>query len=51
MDIGNAYSVAYYTLRNGYKNIITVPLSKESRNIVLQCLIMMNYCFPYLISP
>ncbi|NLB87760.1 MAG: GGDEF domain-containing protein [Syntrophomonadaceae bacterium] len=28
---GNAYSVAYYTLRNGYKNIITVPISKESR--------------------
>lgn len=28
---GNAYSVAYYTLLNGYKNIITVPKGKESR--------------------
>ncbi|MCK9216668.1 MAG: GGDEF domain-containing protein [Firmicutes bacterium] len=28
---GNAYSVAYYTLLNGYRNIVTVPRGKESR--------------------
>ena len=28
---GNAYSVAFYTLQNGYKNIITIPKEKESR--------------------
>ena len=28
---GNAYSVAYYTLQNDYKNIITIPQGKESR--------------------
>lgn len=28
---GNAYSVAFYTLQNGYKNIITIPKGKESR--------------------
>lgn len=36
---GNAYSVAYYTLRNGYKNIITVPISKESREY---CVAVLN---------
>ena len=34
---GNAYSVAYYTLLNNYKNIVTVPQEKETRNIVLAC--------------
>jgi diguanylate cyclase (GGDEF)-like protein len=28
---GNAYSVAYYTLLNGYRNIVTIPRGKESR--------------------
>jgi len=28
---GNAYSVAYYTLKNDYKNIVTIPKGKESR--------------------
>ena len=28
---GNAYSVAYYTLRNNYTNIITVPTGKDTR--------------------
>lgn len=28
---GNAYSVAFYTLQNGYKNIITIPKEKEPR--------------------
>ena len=28
---GNAYSLAFYTLQNGYKNIITVPVGKEER--------------------
>ena len=28
---GNAYSVAFYTLQNDYKNIITVPEKKEDR--------------------
>ena len=28
---GNAYSVAYYTLLNNYKNIVTVPQEKETR--------------------
>ena len=28
---GNAYSVAYYTLQNGYKNIYTIPTGKENR--------------------
>lgn len=29
---GNAYSVAFYTLQNGYKNIITIPTGKEARD-------------------
>ncbi|MCE5235149.1 MAG: GGDEF domain-containing protein [Clostridiaceae bacterium] len=28
---GNSYSVAFYTLRKGYKNLISIPLEKESR--------------------
>lgn len=28
---GNAYSVAFYTLQNGYKNIINIPVGKEER--------------------
>lgn len=28
---GNAYSVAYYTLQNNYKNIITIPWGKDTR--------------------
>lgn len=28
---GNPYSVAFYTLQNGYKNITTIPLQKEMR--------------------
>lgn len=28
---GNSYSVTFYTLNNGYKNIVTVPKEKESR--------------------
>lgn len=28
---GNAYSIAYYTLQNGYRNIITVPTAIETR--------------------
>lgn len=28
---GNAYSVAYYTLQNSYKNLINIPLEKEQR--------------------
>ena len=28
---GNAYSVSFYTLQNNFKNIITVPKEKESR--------------------
>lgn len=28
---GNTYSVTFYTLHNGYKNIITVPRAKEFR--------------------
>jgi diguanylate cyclase (GGDEF)-like protein len=28
---GNAYSVAYLTLKNGYKNIVTVPQGMEER--------------------
>ncbi|MCM0759920.1 GGDEF domain-containing protein [Sporomusa sphaeroides DSM 2875] len=28
---GNAYSVAFYTLQNGYKNLITIPKGKEAR--------------------
>lgn len=28
---GNAYSVAYYTIMYDYKNIVTVPIKKESR--------------------
>lgn len=28
---GNAYSVAFYTLQNGYRNIMTIPYEKESR--------------------
>ncbi|MDX9799582.1 MAG: transporter substrate-binding domain-containing protein, partial [Bacteroidales bacterium] len=28
---GNAYSVAFYMIQNGYKNIVTIPKGKESR--------------------
>jgi len=28
---GNAYSMAFYTLQNNYKNIITIPTGKEDR--------------------
>lgn len=28
---GNEYSIAFYTIQNGYENIITVPRIKESR--------------------
>ncbi|MDD2217211.1 MAG: GGDEF domain-containing protein [Eubacteriales bacterium] len=28
---GNAYSVSYYSLKNGFKNIVTVPIGKETR--------------------
>ncbi len=28
---GNAYSVAFYILQNGYKNIVTIPRGKETR--------------------
>lgn len=28
---GNAYSLVFYTLQNGYKNIITIPQGKEDR--------------------
>lgn len=28
---GNAYSLSFYTIQNNYKNIITVPQTKESR--------------------
>ncbi len=28
---GNAYSVVFYTLQNNYKNIVTIPKGKESR--------------------
>ena len=28
---GNAYSVAFYTLQNGYENIFTIPMGKEDR--------------------
>lgn len=28
---GNAYSVAFYTLQNGYENIVTIPKEKEAR--------------------
>ena len=28
---GNAYSVAFYTLQNGYKNLVTIPKGKELR--------------------
>lgn len=34
---GNAYSVTYYTIRNDYRNIITLPIEKEDR----------EYCFGY----
>ncbi len=34
-SFGNAYSVAYYTLMHGYKNIVAVPRGKEAR----------EYCF------
>lgn len=30
--IGNAYSLAFYTLQNGYKNIITIPTGSEERS-------------------
>ncbi len=32
---GNAYSIAYYTLRNNYKNIITIPRVMEEREYCL----------------
>ncbi len=35
---GNAYSVIFYMLKNGYKNIITIPKAKES----------MEYCIGFL---
>lgn len=28
---GNAFSVSYYTMLNGYKNVVTVPIGKEAR--------------------
>lgn len=28
---GNAYSVAFYTLQNNYRNIVTIPIGKEPR--------------------
>ncbi|MFT4106699.1 MAG: GGDEF domain-containing protein [Lacrimispora sp.] len=28
---GNEFSIAYYTIKNGYKNIITIPQKMESR--------------------
>ncbi len=33
--IGNAYSLTFYLLQNGYKNIITIPTGREER----------SYCF------
>lgn len=30
--LGNAYSVAFYTLQNNYKNLITIPTSREERH-------------------
>lgn len=36
---GNAYSVAYYTLKDGFKNIVTVPIGKETREY---CIGIMN---------
>ncbi len=35
---GNEYSVAYYTIKNDYNNIVTVPVGKEDR----------EYCFGFL---
>lgn len=35
---GNEYSVAYYTIKNDYRNIVTVPVGKENR----------EYCFGFL---
>lgn len=35
---GNAYSVAFYTLQNGYKNIITIPQKKETRKYCIALL-------------
>lgn len=32
---GNAYSLAFYTLQEGYKNLITVPTGKEEREYCL----------------
>lgn len=32
---GNAYSLAFYTLQNDYKNIITIPTGKEKREYCL----------------
>ena len=29
--LGNAYSLAFYTLQNGYKNIVTIPTGKKER--------------------
>lgn len=29
---GNSYSVAFYTLHKGYKNLFSIPLEKESRD-------------------
>lgn len=31
---GNAYSVAFYTIQNNYRNIITVPKKKKQESIV-----------------
>lgn len=32
---GNAYSMAYYSLQNDYKNVITIPTGKEDRSYCL----------------
>ena len=36
---GNAYSVAYYSLQNGYRNLVTIPRTKETREY---CIGMLN---------
>lgn len=33
---GNAYSVAFYTLQNNYKNIITVPITTQDRHYSIE---------------
>lgn len=42
---GNAYSVAFYTLQNGYKNIVAIPKGKEKENIASACRKKMMFCF------